>query len=75
MFALLKHAGRLAEACEVLEVLTNAASAKGDVFAVYRLEWEKSWLLEEWGQPVTPATRPAWLEQPLQLSLGFGTSG
>lgn len=72
MFALLRHCGRLAEACEVLEVMASARAAKGDSFALYRLEWEKSWLLEQWGQPVNPSARVALLKEPKQLSLEFG---
>jgi hypothetical protein len=69
--SLLSQAGRLAEAYELLELLTNALRARGDLFAAGRLEWEKSWILEEWNEPIprAPILSPA---RPVQLSLGLG---
>ena len=72
MVALLKHYDRLAEAYEVLELMANATRAKEDVLAVHRLEWEKSWILEHWGQPVSLPIRTSLSKQPAQLSLEFG---
>ena len=71
-FSFLSHAGRLAEAYEFLEVLTDAMRAKGDVLAAGRLEWEKSWILEEWNEPIPLRAAIISPSQPVQLSLGFG---
>jgi len=70
-FSCLRHAGRLAEACELLEWMADAMRARGDLLAAAQFDWEKSWILEEWGSPVTPRARTTPLSQPVQLSLGL----
>jgi hypothetical protein len=70
-FSCLRHAGRLAEACELLEWMADAMRARGDLLAAAQFDWEKSWILEEWGSPVTLRTRTTPLSQPVQLSLGL----
>ncbi len=67
--SLLMHDGRLAEAHEVLEWMIKGMRACGDLRAA-QYEWEKSWILEEWGAPVLRTIAPP--NQPVQLSLGFG---
>ncbi len=69
-YSCLKHAGRLAEAYEFLEWITNALRARGRPFSAADWEWERSWILEEWGEPVSRTT-PNQPSQPVQLSLGL----
>ena len=71
MAALLKNNDRLAEAEEILEMLAQATRAAGDLFTAHRLDWEQSWILEDWGQPFSmPSPLP--MAEPEQLALGFG---
>ena len=67
----LKHAGRLAEADELLELMIRALQARGDLFTAAQLEWERSWILEEWGVSVPPRAGSMPSSQPIQLSLGL----
>ena len=67
----LRHAGRLAEACELLEWIADAKRARGDLLAAAQFDWEKSWILEEWGGPLTIGARTTSLSQPVQLNLGL----
>lgn len=70
--AVLGHYERLAEADEILQFMAAAARAKGDPLTAHRLEWERSWILEEWGegmQPPPPIMSPS---SPAQLTLEFG---
>jgi hypothetical protein len=68
----LSQASRLAEAYELLELMTNILRARGDLLAAARLEWERNWILEEWNEPIPPRTPMLSPSQPVQLSLGFG---
>ena len=72
MFDVLKHCGRLAEACEVVDLVVSAVGANCDLLAARRLQSERNWILEEWGQPIDPSSRMALREEPRQLSLEFG---
>lgn len=74
-FTLLKHCDRLAEAYEMLEMMSHAMRAKGDPLSLYRLEWEKSWFREAWDQPLMPPSVPSPLSEPAQLSLEFARAG
>lgn len=42
----LKTASRFAEVIEVLDAMESAARLRDDSFALYRIEWEQSWLSE-----------------------------
>lgn len=70
--SLLTQAGRLAEAYELLELMTDTLRAQGDLLAAGRLEWEMSWIREEWNEPIPPRAPMLLPIQPVQLSLGFG---
>lgn len=72
MTALLRNHDRLAEAHELLEMLTDAASDYGDVVTVHRLAWEQGWIREQWGQPAPVRMLPQ-SSEPAQLAL-FGAS-
>jgi hypothetical protein len=71
-YSCVRHAGWLAEAYELLELMTDAMRTRGDQLTAARLDWEKSWILEEWDEPVTPRARITPPNQPVQLSLGLG---
>lgn len=66
----LRDQDRLAEAYEFLEWTKQALRRQGEPFRAARLDWEMSWIREEWGEPVAPRSRmlPA---PPVQLSLGL----
>jgi hypothetical protein len=69
--SLLQERGRLAEAYEFLDLTKEALRARGDLFRAARLEWEMSWIRDEWGgrgSPDTPIILPA---QPTQLTLAL----
>ncbi len=69
-FSFARQAGRLAEAYELMDLLIDAMRSR-DPLAVPRLEWERSWILEEWNEPI-PLCAPAIVTgQPVQLALGF----
>jgi len=72
MAALLKNEDWLAEAHEVLEFMEGAERAAGNPLRAAELAWEKSWILEHWGEPLqltgTPRARAA-----TQLALPFST--
>ncbi len=72
MAALLRSFDRLAEAHDVLETLTDAASDNGDPLTVHRLAWEQGWIREQWGQPAPVRLLPS-SGEPAQLAL-FGES-
>jgi hypothetical protein len=44
LVSVLKSADRFAETVEVLEAMENAARARSDLTALFRVEWEQSWL-------------------------------
>jgi hypothetical protein len=69
--ALLKDYGRLAEAYDLLARISSATQVRGDLAALGQVEWETSWILEHWNQPVQIPGRlaAAISEQPTQLSL------
>lgn len=67
--SLLQHCGRLAEACEFLEVAIPALRARGCPFQAAELEAEKRWILEEWGSVAPPPHRPEPASPPEQLPL------
>ena len=68
--ALLKDYGRLAEAYDLLSRISSATQVRGDLAALGQVEWETSWILERWDQPVQiPGRMAAALSEPTQLSL------
>ena len=70
--ALLKDYGRLAEAFDLLARISSATQVRGDLAAQGQVEWETSWILEQWDQPVQiPGRLAASISEPKQLSL-FG---
>jgi hypothetical protein len=69
--SLLRHSGRLAEACEFLEVAIPALRARGCPFQAAELEAEKRWILEEWGWLAPAPQQPVPASPAEQLSL-FG---
>ena len=68
----LKHIDRLAEAYELLMLMIDAARSKDDQLTADQLEWERSWILEEWGVPIPARTRPMAQNRPIQLKLALG---
>ncbi|HEY3455803.1 MAG TPA: hypothetical protein VGK64_14450 [Bryobacteraceae bacterium] len=70
-FSFASQAGRLAEAYELLDLMIDAMRARGDLLAVHRLEWERSWILEEWNEPIPLRASAIITGQPVQLTLGF----
>jgi hypothetical protein len=70
--ALLKDYGRFAEAYYLLARISSATQVRGDLAALGQVEWETSWILEHWDQPVQiPGRVAAAISEPTQLSL-FG---
>jgi hypothetical protein len=68
--ALLKDYGRLAEAYDLLSRISSATQVRGDLAALGQVEWETSWILEQWDQPVQiPGRLAAAISEPTQLSL------
>lgn len=68
--ALLKDYGRLAEAFDLLARISSATQVRGDLAAQGQVEWETSWILEQWNQPVQiPGRMAAALTEPTQMSL------
>jgi hypothetical protein len=68
--ALLMDYGRLAEAFDLLTRISSATQVRGDLAAQGRVEWETSWILERWGEPVQiPGRMAAALTEPVQLAL------
>jgi hypothetical protein len=68
--ALLKDCGRLAEAFDLLARISSATQVRGDLAAQGQVEWETSWILEQWDQPVhLPGRMAAALTEPTQMSL------
>jgi len=67
---LLKDYGRLAEAYDLLARISSAMQVRGDLVALGQAEWETSWILEHWDQPVQiPGRMAAALSEPTQLTL------
>jgi hypothetical protein len=68
--ALLKDYGRFAEAYDLLARISSAMQVRGDLAALGKVEWETSWILEHWDQPVQiPGRMAAALSEPTQLTL------
>lgn len=68
--ALLKDYGRLAEAYDLLTRISSATQVRGDLAALGQVEWETSWILEQWDQPMQiPGRLAAAISEPTQLSL------
>lgn len=68
--ALLKDDGRFAEAHDLLARISSAMQVRGDLAALGQVEWETSWILDKWDQPVQlPGRMAAALSEPTQLSL------
>ena len=71
LFSLLQQQERLAEAWEVLEILSKHAWNEGDKSDLSRWEWERGWIREAWGQPAAPALRLGTTPEPEQLTLAL----
>jgi TIR domain-containing protein len=69
--AILKNFDRLAEACEILDLLVNRARAAGDLLTAHRLLWEQSTIRGQWGETVVMA-QPVTVPEATQLPLEFG---
>ncbi len=68
--AVLKDYGRLAEAYDLLARVSSAMQVRGDLAALGQVEWETSWILEQWDLPVQiPGRLAAAISEPTQLSL------
>jgi hypothetical protein len=68
VLAVLKSLARFAEMIEVLEVMERAARSRNDEMALFKIEWEQSWISEEsntWGVRILPTAG----EDVAQLSL------
>lgn len=70
MVASLKHASRLAEANEILELLIAAASNANDSDALRGFLWDQSWILGHWGEPYDSAV-PVVMPTAETAQLGF----
>jgi hypothetical protein len=69
--ALLRNFDRLAEACEILDLMIDAARATGDLLTAHRLAWEQSTIRQQWGETVAMA-EPVVVPEATQLPLDFG---
>ena len=69
--AVLKGAQRFAEAIEVLQAMEQAARSRDDGMALYRIEWEQSWLRDSAEGAETGTILPVDSGEAAQLSL-FG---
>jgi len=57
LLAVLKAAARFAESIEILAAMENAARARNDEMALFKIEWEQSWISEDsdtWGVRILP---------------------
>jgi hypothetical protein len=70
LLALLKNFDRLAEACEILDLMAHAARATGDLLTAHRLAWEQSTIRQQWGETVAMA-EPVVVPAATQLLLEF----
>jgi hypothetical protein len=68
---LLRQQERLAEAYEVVQILSKLAWEEGDATDLRRWEWEKSWIRESWGEVASARLRLGTAPEPLQMDLGF----
>jgi hypothetical protein len=71
VFNLLREKGRLAEAYDVVEILSKLAWEEGSASDLQRWEWEKSWIREGWGEVGLARLRLGTVPEPLQLDLGL----
>jgi hypothetical protein len=71
VFGLLRQQERLAEAYEVVQILSKLAWEEGDATDLRRWEWEKSWIRESWGEVASARLRLGTMPEPLQMDLGF----
>jgi hypothetical protein len=71
MFGLLRQQDRLAEAYEVLEILSKWAWNDGDAADLRRWEWEKSWIRSAWGEVAPARLRLGATPEPAQSSFDF----
>jgi hypothetical protein len=74
VLALLKNFERLAEACEILDLMTENARSRGDLLTAHRLVWEQSTIRQQWGETVA-MPEPVPLPDATQLLLEFGEQG
>jgi hypothetical protein len=70
-FNLLRDNERLAEAYEVVEILSKQAWEEGSDTDLRRWEWEKSWIRESWGKAASVPLRLGTTPEPLQMDLGL----
>jgi len=68
--ALLKNFDRLAEACEILDLMANGTREAGDLLTAHRLVWEQSTIRQQWGETVAMA-EPVVVPEATQLPLEF----
>jgi hypothetical protein len=67
---LLRDYGRFAEAYDLLTRISSATQVRGDLTVQRQVEWETSWIVDRWGQPMyLPGRMAAALTEPTQLSL------
>ena len=71
VLALLKNYERLAEACEILDLMATAVRAAGDPLTAHRLVWEQSTIRQQWGETVA-MPEPVVMPEAMQLLLEFG---
>ncbi len=68
VLAVVKSAGRFAESVEILAAMEAAARARNDDMALYKIEWEQSWTVDDsdaWSVRILPTAS----EEVAQLSL------
>lgn len=70
-FNLLRDKERLAEAYDVVEMLSKLAWEEGSDTDLRRWEWEKSWIRESWGKEPSARLRLVTTPEPQQMGLGF----
>jgi hypothetical protein len=70
-FNLLRDKDRLAEAYEVVQILSKLAWEEGSDTDLRRWEWEKSWIQESWGKAPSARLRLGTTPEPQQIDLGF----
>ena len=71
VLAVLKNFDRLAEACEILDLMANVARETGNPLTAHRLAWEQSTIRQQWGETVAMA-EPVVVPEATQLLLEFG---
>lgn len=71
MFRLLRQEDRLAEAYEVLDILSKRAWNDGDPDDLRQWEWEKTWIRDTWGAAAATPLRLGTMPEPVQSSFDF----